>query len=82
MLWVALSLPMIADLTREEQRTKAMAINGMTIGMSFSLAMILGPVAVSFIQVNGIFWLAALFSVIAIIMLGHYGSYARTLQLA
>jgi MFS family permease len=62
-------IAMIADLTREEQRTKAMAINGITIGMSFSLAMILGPVAVSFIQVNGIFWLAALFSVMAIIML-------------
>jgi MFS family permease len=62
-------IAMIADLTREEQRTKAMAINGMTIGMSFSLAMVLGPVAVTFIQVNGIFWLAALFSVIAIIML-------------
>jgi MFS family permease len=62
-------IAMIADLTREEQRTKAMAINGITIGMSFSLAMVLGPVAVSFIQVNGIFWLAALFSVIAIILL-------------
>jgi predicted MFS family arabinose efflux permease len=62
-------IAMIADLTREEQRTKAMAINGMTIGMSFSLAMILGPLLVTFIQVSGIFWLAALFSIIAIVML-------------
>jgi MFS family permease len=62
-------IAMIADLTREEQRTKAMAINGMTIGMSFSLAMILGPLSVTFIQVSGIFWLAAILSVIAIFLL-------------
>jgi MFS family permease len=62
-------IAMIADLTREEQRTKAMAINGITIGMSFSLAMILGPVFAAWLQVNGIFWLAAGFSVIGIILL-------------
>lgn len=62
-------IALIADLTREEQRTKAMAISGMTIGVSFSLAMMLGPVLASWIQVSGIFWLAALFSGIAIFML-------------
>ncbi len=61
-------IAMIADLTREEQRTKAMAINGMTIGMSFSLAMILGPLLVNVIHVSGIFWLAAIFSIIAILL--------------
>jgi predicted MFS family arabinose efflux permease len=59
----------IADLTREEQRTKAMAITGMTIGLSFSIAMVLGPVLAPWIQVQGIFWLATLFSIIAIIIL-------------
>jgi MFS family permease len=62
-------IAMIADLTRENQRTKAMAINGMTIGVSFSLAMILGPIVASVIQVSGIFWLAVFFSFIGIFLL-------------
>jgi MFS family permease len=60
---------MIADLTRTEQRSKAMAINGMTIGLSFSLAMILGPVFAAWIQVSGIFWLAAGLSATGIVIL-------------
>lgn len=52
-------LAMIADLTREEHRTKAMAILGMTIGGSFALALVLGPVLNGYIGVHGIFWLTA-----------------------
>lgn len=59
-------IAMIADLTREEQRTKAMAIAGMTIGMSFALAMVLGPLFANWIN---LFWLAALFGAIAIVLL-------------
>jgi predicted MFS family arabinose efflux permease len=62
-------MALIADLTSNEQRTKAMAITGMTIGLSFSLAMVLGPILGPWIQVKGIFWLAAMFSVIAIFIL-------------
>lgn len=62
-------LALIADLTREEQRTKAMAVAGMTIGFSFMLSIMLGPLLASWIQVNGIFWLAALFSLIALWLL-------------
>ncbi|MDR3491923.1 MAG: MFS transporter [Gammaproteobacteria bacterium] len=63
------TIALIADLTRDNQRTKAMAINGMTIGMSFSLAMILGPILATWVHVTGIFWLAMLFSFIAIYIL-------------
>lgn len=59
-------IAMIADLTRPEQRTKAMAISGMTIGMSFTLAMILGPVLANWIN---LFWLASLFGIFGIILL-------------
>ena len=59
-------IAMIADLTREEQRTKAMAIAGMMIGLSFSLAMIIGPLFANWIN---IFWLAALFGGAAILIL-------------
>ena len=50
-------LALVADLTREENRTKAMAMVGITIGMSFMIALITGPVVASFIGVGGIFWL-------------------------
>lgn len=62
-------IALMADLTRENQRTKAMAIIGMTIGMSFSLAMLLGPLLNPWLHVNGIFWLAAGFSILAIFIL-------------
>jgi len=48
-----------ADLTREEHRTKAMAMLGMTIGFSFAVSLVLGPVVNAWIGVSGIFWLTA-----------------------
>ncbi len=52
-------LALAADLTREEHRTKAMAVIGMTIGFSFALAVVLGPILNTWIGVPGIFWLTA-----------------------
>lgn len=62
-------MALIADLTRVEQRTKAMAISGMTIGGSFSLAMMLGPLLASKMQLHNIFWLGASLSAVAIFLL-------------
>lgn len=62
-------IAMMADLTEETSRTKAMAIAGITIGASFGLAMILGPLFSPWIHVNGLFWLAALFGLLAIFIL-------------
>lgn len=62
-------MALIADLTRENQRTIAMAVAGMTIGLSFMLSLILGPLFASWIHVSGIFWLAAFFSLVALILL-------------
>lgn len=53
-----------ADLSRIETRTKAMAILGVTIGGSFALAMIFGPLLNTFFHLSGIFWLTALFAVL------------------
>jgi MFS family permease len=50
-------LAMVADLTAEENRTKAMAMVGITIGASFMVALVAGPIAAHFIGVAGIFWL-------------------------
>lgn len=62
-------MALVADLTRQSERTKAMAIIGMTIGMSFSLAMLAGPMLNPWIHVSGIFWLAAALSFIGILLL-------------
>jgi len=53
-------MALAADLTREQNRMKAMAVIGMSIGLAFALALILGPVLNSWIGVDGIFWLTAL----------------------
>lgn len=50
-------MALTADLTRDEQRTKAMAVIGMSIGMAFAVALIVGPILNGFIGVPGIFWL-------------------------
>ncbi len=53
-------MALAADLSREEHRTKMMAVIGMSIGLAFVLALILGPVLNGVIGVPGIFWLTAL----------------------
>jgi MFS family permease len=50
-------LALVADLTGEDSRTAAMAMVGITIGASFLVALLAGPVVASFIGVAGIFWL-------------------------
>jgi len=65
----AAMMALLADLTREEVRTKATAMVGMTIGMSFTLSLILGPWLDAAIGVNGIFWLTAVLAVGAIVVL-------------
>src|SRR5580704_14034707 len=50
-------LALVADLTKEENRTKAMALVGVTIGASFMIAIVAGPIIASFVGVGGIFWL-------------------------
>ena len=65
-------MAMVADLTREEQRSKAMAAIGMTIGASFVLSLIFGPVLDGLIGVPGIFWLtgALALAAIGVVLLG------------
>ena len=50
-------LALVADLTREDNRTKAMALVGITIGASFMVALVAGPILAQVIGVPGIFWL-------------------------
>ena len=59
-------LALVADLTAEESRTKAMALVGMTIGSSFLVAIVTGPVVGGWIGVGGIFWLMAALALVGI----------------
>jgi MFS family permease len=59
-------LALVADLTREEVRTRAMAGVGITIGLSFVVAIVVGPLIDSAIGVQGIFWITAGLALIGI----------------
>ncbi len=60
---------MVSDLVKEEQRPKAMAIMGGMIGMSFALAMGVGPVIAGFAGVQSLFWITAVLPLISIVVL-------------
>lgn len=63
------TLAMVADLTRDEDRSKAMAMLGMAIGLSFSVAMIIGPAINTWFHLKGIFWATALLAFVGLILL-------------
>ncbi len=59
-------LATVGDLTSEDHRTQAMAMVGMTIGLSFLVAIVAGPVVGGWIGISGIFWLMAALAVLGI----------------
>lgn len=61
----AASLALLADLTRDEVRTRVMAFIGMSVGLSFAIAMVAGPLLNAWIGVSGIFWLTAVLALTA-----------------
>ena len=58
---------LLADLTREEVRTRAMAIIGMSIGTTFAVSLVLGPLLARYIGMNGIFTLTGVLSLMALV---------------
>jgi MFS family permease len=59
---------LVADLTRDEHRTKAMAMIGATIGITFALSLVGAPVLNRLIGVPGIFMLTGFLSLSAILV--------------
>lgn len=57
---------LLADTTREEHRTKAMAMVGGSIGVSFALSLVLAPALYASIGMDGIFYLTAILALGAI----------------
>ncbi|MEG9303820.1 MFS transporter [Psychrobacter celer] len=65
----AVLMALLADVTREEMRTKAMATMGLTIATSIMLAFAFGPLLVGSLGMSGLFWLTSGFAVLAMMLL-------------
>ena len=62
-------MALAADLTHEAQRSKTMAFIGMSIGIAFALAFVIGPMLTPVIGVPGLFYLSSVLAIIAIFLL-------------
>ena len=62
-------LALAADITRDSQRPKVMATIGMFIGLSFALALVLGPLLGAQIGLSGLFYFTAVSAVFGIVVL-------------
>ena len=60
-----------ADLTREQHRTKVMAMIGSSIGLMFALSLVAAPALYALVGMSGIFWLTALLALAAIGLVTH-----------
>ncbi|MFP1805130.1 MFS transporter [Lonsdalea quercina] len=61
-------MALLSDLTREQNRTKAMAFIGVSFGVTFAIAMVVGPIVTHALGLHALFWGIAMLSVIAIII--------------
>ncbi len=57
---------LLADLTREEHRTKAMAMIGGSIGLTFAVSLVIGPGLYRLISIPGIFALTGALALAAV----------------
>ncbi len=61
-------MALAADASREQHRTKVMAVIGMCIGLSFVVALVLGPVLAPYIGLSGLFVLTGVLALLAMVM--------------
>ncbi len=61
-------MALLSDLTREEERTKAMAMVGITIGLSFSVSLVAGPLLGAVWGLSGIFYATAVLALVALVI--------------
>jgi predicted MFS family arabinose efflux permease len=64
----AVIMALAADLSRERLRLRIMAFIGISIGVAFTFAMVLGPIINTWIGVRGIFWLTAILALIGVLV--------------
>lgn len=56
-------MALAADVTRESERAKVMAIIGVSIGFSFYVALLTGPIIAGLYGIQGIFWITAVLTI-------------------
>lgn len=62
-------MALLADHTREQQRTRAMAIVGMSIGAAYLVALPAGPALATLLGVDGLLYLIAALALAALVLL-------------
>lgn len=62
-------MALLGDLTREENRTRAMATVGMTIGLSFALSLVIGPLLLDAFGLSGLFFATTLAGLLGVAVL-------------
>ncbi|NLC37298.1 MAG: MFS transporter [Alcaligenaceae bacterium] len=58
----------VADATRPEVRTRAMAMVGASIGLSFAVSLVLSPVIVGSFGLSGLFWAISLLGFVCLLI--------------
>ncbi|VFP83311.1 MFS transporter [Candidatus Erwinia haradaeae] len=61
-------MALLSDLTREQNYTKAMTFIGISFGLTFSIAIVLGPVITHMFGLQELFWIIAFLAVLAILV--------------
>ncbi|MCK0716108.1 MFS transporter [Chromohalobacter sarecensis] len=62
-------MALLADQTREEVRTAAMATIGLSIGIAFGVAMVVGPLVADPFGLAGVFWFTAVLAAVGLLVL-------------
>jgi MFS family permease len=68
----SVAMALAADLTREQHRTKIMAMIGITIGLTFALSLVGAPVLYRYIGMGGVFALTGALSLAAIAVVKYW----------
>ncbi|EMH4164125.1 MFS transporter [Pluralibacter gergoviae] len=61
-------MALLSDLTREQNRTKAMAFIGISFGITFAIAMVLGPIVTHRLGLHALFWMIAGLATLGILL--------------
>lgn len=61
-------MALLSDLTREQNRTKAMAFIGISFGITFAIAMVLGPIVTNAFGLHALFWMIAVLATAGIVI--------------
>lgn len=61
-------MALLSDLTREQNRTKAMAFIGISFGVTFAIAMVLGPIVTHALGLHALFWMIAILASCGIVI--------------